>query len=146
MEDGEEEDLIQVPPPESPLPPAVATEAKQPSAGGGDWPAWYPVIDRELCTHCGKCVEFCLFSVYAKRDGKVSVIAPKNCKNNCPACARVCPASAILFPKHPDPAVNGGAMPGQNPEHRTQNPECDAPTANLSDRLRRRRAASILKK
>jgi NAD-dependent dihydropyrimidine dehydrogenase PreA subunit len=76
----------------------------------GDWVPWFPTLDRERCTACGKCVDFCLFGVY-KRDQetkKVEVCAPQNCKTNCPACARMCPATAIIFPKHEDSPINGG--------------------------------------
>jgi NAD-dependent dihydropyrimidine dehydrogenase PreA subunit len=70
--------------------------------------AWYPVIDRERCTDCCKCHDFCLFGVYAIKDGKVKVTQPQNCKNNCPACARVCPSKAIIFPKYKKSPINGG--------------------------------------
>jgi ferredoxin len=26
---------------------------------------------------------------------------------DCPACARLCPQNAIVFPKHPEPSING---------------------------------------
>ena len=70
--------------------------------------AWYPVIDKERCTECGKCHDFCLFGVYAVKDGVVKVTQPQNCKNNCPACARVCPSKAIIFPKYEKSPINGG--------------------------------------
>jgi NAD-dependent dihydropyrimidine dehydrogenase PreA subunit len=73
-----------------------------------DWPAWYPVIDYSRCTSCGQCADFCLFGVYEKTAGKVKVVNPENCKNNCPACARICPATAIVFPKY----KHGGAIGG----------------------------------
>jgi len=72
------------------------------------WPAWYPVIDYERCTACGQCAEFCLFGVYEKAAERVSVINPEGCKNQCPACARICPSTAIIFPKY----KNGGAIGG----------------------------------
>ena len=41
--------------------------------------------------------------------GRVSVAQPDNCKPGCPACARVCPASAIIFPEcSDDEAIAGG--------------------------------------
>ena len=75
-----------------------------------DWPSWYPVIDYSRCSACGQCSDFCLFGVYEKVDGKVSVFNPTGCKNNCPACARICPETAIIFPKY----KQGGAISGSN--------------------------------
>lgn len=70
--------------------------------------AWYPVIDKEKCIRCGKCHEFCPFGVYEKAEDEISVRHPHNCKNNCPACARMCPAGAIIFPKYSLSPINGG--------------------------------------
>lgn len=72
------------------------------------WLAWYPVIDDSRCNRCGQCAEFCLFGVYRKSGDNVKVAHPQNCKNNCPACARICPAVAIVFPKY----AGGGAIGG----------------------------------
>lgn len=73
------------------------------------WPSWYPLIDYERCTDCGQCAEFCLFGVYEKnKDGKVEVVDPHGCKDQCPACARICPSTAIIFPKF----AQGGAISG----------------------------------
>ncbi len=77
------------------------------SGESGRWVPWYPVIDRERCRDCGLCLEFCLFGVYEKKDGKVVVSNPANCKTNCPACARICPEAAIMFPKFHESPVNG---------------------------------------
>ncbi len=70
--------------------------------------AWYPVLDKSKCTNCGKCHDFCLFGVYTIEDKIVKVVQPQNCKNNCPACARICPSSAIIFPKYDKSPINGG--------------------------------------
>ena len=72
------------------------------------WRIWYPVIDYDRCTGCRQCVSFCLFGVYEVVEGRVVVAKPRKCKDNCPACARICPVGAIVFPKHPNPPINGG--------------------------------------
>ena len=70
--------------------------------------AWFPAIDRERCVDCGRCLEFCLFGVYSREGRHVVVSDPGQCKNNCPACARVCPERAVVFPKYTKSPINGG--------------------------------------
>jgi len=73
-----------------------------------DWVPWFPVIDYDRCVNCKQCMNFCLFGVYGLSDeGRVEVQNPAGCKTNCPACARMCPASAIIFPKYADSPING---------------------------------------
>ena len=79
---------------------------------GLDVPAWYPVIDQPLCIDCGKCFKFCLFGVYTFDNKKLKVVKPLGCKNNCPACGRNCPTSAIIFPRLKENSVLAGAEPG----------------------------------
>ena len=74
----------------------------------GDWIPWFPVIDHDRCENCKQCLNFCLFSVYElSQNGQVQVTNPAGCKTNCPACARICPHNAIIFPKYPDSPING---------------------------------------
>jgi len=69
---------------------------------------WYPVIDRARCIACGHCLQFCLFGVYETDDaGRVVAVRPDNCKPGCPACSRICPEGAIIFPTCDDPAIAG---------------------------------------
>ena len=76
-----------------------------------DWIPWFPVIDRARCVSCRQCLEFCLFGVYETDEkGIVSVVHPENCKTNCPACARLCPEAAIMFPKYGEPPINGAEI------------------------------------
>jgi NAD-dependent dihydropyrimidine dehydrogenase PreA subunit len=72
-------------------------------------PAWFPVIDRDRCSSCGRCAGFCVFGVYRMEQKKLIVQNPLNCKNNCPACARQCPESAIIFPKIAEDGVISGS-------------------------------------
>ncbi len=74
-------------------------------------PAWFPVIDESLCTLCGKCARFCLFGVYSYDKKSLKVIDPLACKNNCPACGRTCPVSAIMFPRLAENTVLAGDEP-----------------------------------
>jgi NAD-dependent dihydropyrimidine dehydrogenase PreA subunit len=74
----------------------------------GAWKPWFPVIDYKRCTNCMQCLSFCLFDVYGvSTEGKIQVRNETNCKTDCPACSRVCPEVAILFPKYRHGPING---------------------------------------
>lgn len=78
------------------------------AAPAGAWKPWFPVIDPDRCTHCMQCLSFCLFGVYgADADKHLQVEHPDQCKTNCPACSRVCPEAAIMFPKYKAGPING---------------------------------------
>lgn len=69
---------------------------------------WYPLMDRDRCIQCRHCLQFCLFGVYGEPGGEVQVVEPDACKDGCPACARVCPRGAIIFPLYDeDDAISG---------------------------------------
>ncbi len=86
------------------VPEAVA-EKSQP------WKPWFPVIDFDRCTNCMQCLSFCLFDVYGvSADKKIQVQNPTKCKTDCPACSRVCPEAAILFPKYRAAPINGAPV------------------------------------
>ncbi|MSQ94665.1 MAG: ferredoxin family protein [Gemmataceae bacterium] len=72
---------------------------------------WYPVIDYSRCTNCMECIDFCLFGVYGV-DGveRILVENQDNCKKGCPACSRVCPEQAIMFPDYKTPAIAGAPI------------------------------------
>jgi NAD-dependent dihydropyrimidine dehydrogenase PreA subunit len=72
---------------------------------------WYPVIDYSRCTNCMECLDFCLFGVYGvdKLD-RLIVENQDNCKRGCPACSRVCPEHAIMFPDYKTPAIAGAPV------------------------------------
>jgi len=113
------------------------------------WVPWFPVIDYDRCRGCKQCLNFCLFGVYALSDeGRVEVRKPSGCKTNCPACARMCPNKAIIFPKYADAHINGDEVPdeiadggsgisdssgGGNPQSEIINPQSD----DILERIRR---------
>ncbi|HJT36186.1 MAG TPA: ferredoxin family protein [Pirellulales bacterium] len=69
---------------------------------------WYPVIDYSRCTNCLECLDFCLFGVYGISGAETILVEqPDNCRKGCPACSRVCPENAIIFPQHKSPAIAG---------------------------------------
>ncbi len=94
-------------------PPAIATLVQELASETGEgtaagWKPWFPVIDYDRCTNCMQCLSFCLFDVYGvTNDGKITVQNQTNCKTDCPACSRVCPEVAILFPKYKAGPING---------------------------------------
>jgi NAD-dependent dihydropyrimidine dehydrogenase PreA subunit len=77
----------------------------------GKWKPWFPVIDYDRCTNCMQCLSFCLFDVYGvSADKKIQVQNQHKCKTDCPACSRVCPEVAILFPKYRHGPINGDVV------------------------------------
>jgi len=85
---------------------AIRSEANLPKPGA--WKPWFPVIDYDRCTNCMQCLSFCLFDVYGvDADKKIQVQNNNKCKTDCPACSRVCPEVAILFPKYRHGPING---------------------------------------
>ncbi|OHB68501.1 MAG: hypothetical protein A2Y77_08735 [Planctomycetes bacterium RBG_13_62_9] len=99
-----------------------------------DWVPWFPVIDYSRCRNCKQCLNFCLFGVYRLSDeGRVEVRNPAGCKTNCPACARMCPQKAIIFPKYADAPINGDEI--------TSTTEVNPQSDNIYDRIRQRGAA-----
>ncbi len=94
---------------------AAVVEVLAPAEGVGEihefeadvFPRWYPVIDRTRCTSCRHCLQFCLFGVYEAEERRVVAVRPDNCKDGCPACARVCPEGAIIFPLSDEAAIAG---------------------------------------
>jgi len=108
-----EEILSALPP--GPVPAGEAQPAQPDDAPapppGDEWIPWFPVIDYDRCTNCLKCLGFCLFGAFAKDpDGRVVVAKPANCKTNCPACGRVCPQVAIIFPKYKGGPISGAEV------------------------------------
>ncbi len=89
---------------------------------------WYPVIDYSRCTNCMECIDFCLFGVYGvDQNERILVENQDNCKRGCPACSRVCPEHAIIFPEYKTPAIAGapgGAVSGLKIDLRGRHLHC----------------------
>jgi NAD-dependent dihydropyrimidine dehydrogenase PreA subunit len=95
--------------PPAPAPTAFATEKLLELPGR----RWYPVIDYSRCTNCMECLDFCLFGVYGVDSlDRILVENQDNCKRGCPACSRVCPEQAIMFPDYKTAAIAGAPVGG----------------------------------
>jgi Pyruvate/2-oxoacid:ferredoxin oxidoreductase delta subunit len=87
---------------------AESTRVETGAVKHGEWKPWFPVIDYDRCTNCMQCLSFCLFGVYGvDEQQKIQAQNHDNCKTNCPACSRVCPEAAIMFPKYKAGPING---------------------------------------
>jgi len=104
------------------------------------WVPWFPVIDYDRCKNCKQCMNFCLFGVYGlSSEGQVEVQNPSGCKTNCPACARMCPAQAIIFPKYADAPINGDEVTESSEVPAKPAPDLRAMLqGNVYDRIRQR--------
>jgi Pyruvate/2-oxoacid:ferredoxin oxidoreductase delta subunit len=84
------------------------TKSRVGASPNSTWKPWFPVIDYDRCTNCMQCLSFCLFGVYGvDAERKLQVQNQDQCKTNCPACSRVCPEAAIMFPKYKAGPING---------------------------------------
>jgi Pyruvate/2-oxoacid:ferredoxin oxidoreductase delta subunit len=90
---------------------AEAERVRRNAVRQGDWKPWFPVIDYDRCTNCMQCLSFCLFGVYGVDENqRIQAQNHDNCKTNCPACSRVCPEAAIMFPKYKAGPINGDTV------------------------------------
>lgn len=110
-----------------------------------EWIPWFPVIDYDRCTNCRQCFNFCLFGVYALTDdGKVKVTKPNACKTNCPACARVCPQKAVIFPKYKDSPINGDEVDESAIDHKKDVSQVEELLGgNIHEIIRNRKAKKL---
>jgi NAD-dependent dihydropyrimidine dehydrogenase PreA subunit len=104
------------------------------------WIPWFPVIDYDRCEHCRQCLNFCLFGVYElSEQDRVEVRKPANCKTNCPACARACPHSAIIFPKYAQSPINGDEVTEESLQNQNEKPDLsNLANGNVYDAIRSR--------
>ncbi len=130
-------------------PPGEAADEQTPSLG--NWVPWFPVIEYSRCCDCKQCLSFCLFGVYElSDDGRVVVANPRHCKNNCPACARICPDTAIIFPKLDEAPINGAPLDSVAPDEAKVNVDPkqllgDDPYAALMARREKRDRGRLLR-
>ena len=103
--------------PAEPAPVAISAPARPPAANvpppppPAAWLPWFPVIDFDRCTQCMQCLSFCLFGVFGvDAAGGIAVQNPTACKTQCPACSRVCPEVAIVFPQYAAGPINGAEV------------------------------------
>ncbi|MFN7141527.1 MAG: ferredoxin family protein [Limisphaerales bacterium] len=94
---------------------AEAVRSEKQAVKQGEWKPWFPVIDYDRCTNCMQCLSFCLFGVYGvDQNHKIEVQNNDSCKTNCPACSRVCPEAAIMFPKYKTGPINGDTVKAED--------------------------------
>ncbi len=58
---------------------------------------WYPIINRNVCTNCLICFEFCPNQVYVLEDESPLVVKPEYCVFGCHGCKNQCPNGAITY-------------------------------------------------
>lgn len=70
---------------------------------------WYPVVDYNKCSSCGRCVEYCTLGVFEfkEKTGKkmACVENPYNCVVLCSGCDEICPSGAISHQSKKDTQI-----------------------------------------
>lgn len=56
-----------------------------------------PLINEEICTGCGRCVEACPTGALSLAEGHAAIICPELC-SYCGDCEELCPKGAIARP------------------------------------------------
>ena len=62
----------------------------------GDWKTLKPILNKELCIHCGLCYIFCPDMSYALNPEGYFIVDLFYCKG-CGICAKECPTGAITM-------------------------------------------------
>ncbi len=52
------------------------------------------IVDKDLCTGCGQCVDSCPVEAISMNDNDIAVVDPDTCVD-CGDCVNVCPVDAI---------------------------------------------------
>lgn len=109
-----------------------------------EWLPWFPVIDYDRCTNCMQCLSFCLFGVYGvDEEQEIQVQNEDKCKTNCPACSRVCPEVAIMFPKYHAGPANGDEVKDEDVHREAMKIDISALLGgNIYQKLRERRESA----
>ena len=59
---------------------------------------WFPVINRDNCIECGKCIDKCTHGVYDKSNSmKPAIIYTEGCIDKCHGCGDLCPTGSITY-------------------------------------------------
>lgn len=66
------------------------------------------IIDKDICTECGECVEYCRFDAIHEIDGQV-LINETSC-DGCKLCSRICPVEAITMHPEADSRMYSGSF------------------------------------
>ncbi len=70
----------------------------------------FPVINEDLCTHCGKCARFCAFNALISTK-RANVVMAELC-HDCGGCALVCPSGAISYGRREIGRTGVSGVPG----------------------------------
>jgi NAD-dependent dihydropyrimidine dehydrogenase PreA subunit len=91
-----------------------------------------------------QCLSFCLFGVYdVDEEQQITVKNQDKCKTNCPACSRVCPEVAIMFPKYHAGPANGDEVKEEDVHRESMKIDISALLGgNIYQKLRERREAA----
>jgi ferredoxin len=52
------------------------------------------IVDKDLCTGCGQCVDSCPVEAISMNDNDIAVVDPDTCVD-CGDCVDICPVDAI---------------------------------------------------
>lgn len=79
---------------------------------------WYPFIDKNKCTGCIACIEYCERGVLEELDKKAYVKSKDNCVEGCKDCQKYCMVKAIYFHDDIEKIMKDGLIKCSCGEHK----------------------------